>query len=468
LINDTPSLLEHTDFTSSSNPVGDQWRVDQNGIVWGNSLHPDFTLPLSSDATAFADNGQGNLAGMLYDVRRSTALIDQTNPDAYFRSVKSMSGVSATQLDQTIDMGSVMSYPPPGGWSTYPGAELPAEGLWFLQYKAFTDGGWAESFTNYVRFGLDLTPPTAPSGLAASPTTDTALAPVTGGSRIHVTWLTGSYDELSGVAYYQVLLDGANIVPDGGDSSGRVVDIAGRAEPAVTIENLTVGKHTIGVEAVDRAGNVSKPATVVAYSDPDAPTISITSPSGSLIGVKPTISATAADQGGVASVVFRLDGDVIGSDAAAPYSITPDLSPYLAGPHVLTATVTDRYGRQVTATKNVSLDKTALTISSVTSSCSKRKLTIKFNVSRAANVKVSLGVVGASKTLASSSAAKFTYTYTYPKTSSRYPSPLSFTENYTISATDALGNAITSKGKITIKIAHIVRVSGSKVKIVYY
>ena len=67
-----------------------------------------------------------------------------------------------------------------------------------------------------VKFGIDLTPPAAVQGLMASPTTDTALAgSVTAGTRTHVTWLSQDYDTLSGVAYYQVLLDGTNVIPDG-------------------------------------------------------------------------------------------------------------------------------------------------------------------------------------------------------------------------------------------------------------
>lgn len=471
MIDGGPRLMEHaSDYVSVSNPVTDRWRVDSNGLAWGNSLYPDFSLKLSPDATGFADNNEGDVVGMLYDVVRSPRLINQQDPESYFRSVRSLADKDSTHLDQTLDMASLMSYPPVGGWPTpTPGTEQPVEGVWALQYKAYTDGGWAESYTNYVPFGIDLTPPSAPLGLAASPTTGTAMSgATTAGTRMHFTWLTSDYDLLSGVAYYQVLLDGLKIVPDGADDQGRVIDIPDRIDPAVTLENLTAGRHTFSVEAVDRAGNVGEATSVVVYSDPDTPTISITSPSGSAIGVNPSIAATASDAGGVASVVFRLNGTVILTKTSAPYSGQVDLSAFASGDQTLTATVTDRLGRQVTTAKVVTLDRTALQISSVSASCSKRKLTLKFNVNRAATVTASLKIARTSKTLSSSGSGHYTFTYTYPKKNSRYPSPLSFKETYTLSALDSLGNSTSKSNKITIKIARLVKVGASGVKIVYY
>ena len=472
LTNGAPWFDGPKDFTSVTNPLGDKWRVDSNDVAWGNSLHPDFTLQAGSEVASFSAEGEGNSAGMLYDVRRLPELIDATKPAAYFRSVRPMSNLYATHLDGTIDMASVVTYGTSETVSPVPlAAEQPVEGVWYLHYKAFTDLGWAESATNYVRFGIDLTPPTAPTGLKASPTTDTALAGrTTAGTRMHFTWLTGDYDLLSGVAYYQVLLDGVKVIPsEGGDDQGRVVDIPGRAEPAVTIENLGAGQHTFAVQAVDRAGNVGSATSTVVYSDPDTPTITITSPTGSVVGVRPTVSATAADQGGVVSVIFKLDGTTLAMETAAPYSTTVDLSGFSAGvAHDLTATVTDRLGRTVTAHKTITIDKTALTISSIKVTSAKRKVTIAFNVNRASTTKLSLSVAGQSKTVTFTGPARYTYSYTYPKTSSRYPSPLSFNETYAISASDSLGNSASASGKVKVLIARIVRVSSSKVQIVYY
>ncbi|MDR3687683.1 MAG: Ig-like domain-containing protein [Coriobacteriia bacterium] len=334
--------------------------------IWTNNVHPSFALATGSEiATLEADSG-GTAAGMLYDLRRVLEPIDASTPDAYYRSWRPGAGDWATHMDATVDLGSVMAYPPPGGWpAPEPGVEQPVEGIWYLQYKGFLDNGWAESATNYVKFGVDVTPPSTVDSLAASPTTDTAMAgSVTAGTRVHITWLTKDYDALSGVAYYQVLLDGVPAIPEGsGDPQGRVFDIPGRAEPAVTIENLTPGQHLIEVYAVDRAGNVGKSVSTTVFSDPDVPQIAFVRPSGDQLGVNASLEASASDIGGVKSVVFQLDGTTVLTKTSAPYSGTADLSAFGPGTHTLTATVTDMYGRQTSVSKQVTLDKTPLTIS---------------------------------------------------------------------------------------------------------
>jgi hypothetical protein len=62
--------------------------------------------------------------------------------------------------------------------------------------------------------------------------------------------------------------------------------------------------------------------------------------------------------------VFTLDGTTVGTFTSAPYSGSVDLSGFASGSHTLSATVTDRYGRQATASKTVTLDRTALVLSS--------------------------------------------------------------------------------------------------------
>jgi hypothetical protein len=174
---------------------------------------------------------------------------------------------------------------------------------------------------------------------------------------------TDTYDGLSGVAYYRVFLDGAPVVPDEADAQGRVWEIKGLGLGGVTIENMPIGRHTLSVSAVDRAGNEGPTASTVFVCDPDVPTISITSPTGGTIGVHPLITVAAADLGGIQSVVYRLDGTAIGTALSAPYSLTPDLSGFASRPYTLTATVTDTYGRVRVATAYVTLDKTALNLS---------------------------------------------------------------------------------------------------------
>jgi hypothetical protein len=79
-------------------------------------------------------------------------------------------------------------------------------------------------------------------------------------------------------------------------------------------------------------------------SDTVAPTVSLTAPAGgaSVSGTSVTVSATAADNVGVAGVQFRLDGVNLGAeDTTAPYSISWNTTLTGNGSHNLTAVARD-------------------------------------------------------------------------------------------------------------------------------
>jgi hypothetical protein len=419
---------------------------------------------------------------MIYDLRRAPELIDAGKPDAYFRSWRPQTGTWSTHMDTTLDLTSVMAYPPPGGWpAPEPGAEQAIEGTWYLQYKGFLNNGWAESATNVVKFGIDLTPPSTVDSLTASPTTDTAMAGhVSAGTRTHITWLGKDYDALSGVAYYQVMLDGAKAIPlDTGDTQGRVFDIPGRAEPGVTIENLTPGKHVIEVYAVDRAGNAGNSVSTTVFSDPDVPQIAIVRPSNGLIGLHPLLEASATDVGGIQSVVFRFDGTVVLTKTSAPYSGTADLSAFGAGTHTLTATVTDMFGRTVTATQTVTLDPTALSITKFARNYAlfypiKRdkyydNLTLSFYTNKVCSAKIAItnssGTLVRTLSVTGNTGTKNTAVWDGKWSSDNKAHTGTFYLQLT--ATDAAGNvATTGRLSTVIRNYQVVRISKRKVKIV--
>jgi hypothetical protein len=63
-----------------------------------------------------------------------------------------------------------------------------------------------------------------------------------------------------------------------------------------------------------------------------------------------TVTATAADDIGVAGVQFLLDGVPLGEeDTAAPYELTWDTAPIANGDHTLTAVARDAAGHATTA-----------------------------------------------------------------------------------------------------------------------
>ena len=76
-----------------------------------------------------------------------------------------------------------------------------------------------------------------------------------------------------------------------------------------------------------------------------APSVSLTAPSeGATVSGDVAVSATASDDIGLDHVEFLLDGNLLGSDAAAPYAMTWNSSNASDGPHVLQAKALDLAG----------------------------------------------------------------------------------------------------------------------------
>ena len=76
----------------------------------------------------------------------------------------------------------------------------------------------------------------------------------------------------------------------------------------------------------------------------------------SLVSHTTTLTAIASDsQSGVASVQFRIDGRIIATDAAAPYSASWNTTSVADGPHTLTVIAKDRAGKTATTTGTVTV-----------------------------------------------------------------------------------------------------------------
>jgi hypothetical protein len=84
--------------------------------------------------------------------------------------------------------------------------------------------------------------------------------------------------------------------------------------------------------------------------DNTPPTVGITSPtSGATVGGTTNVSANAADNRGVATVRFFVDGALLAEDGTAPYSVPWNTVATADGSHTLTATARDAAGNQATS-----------------------------------------------------------------------------------------------------------------------
>jgi len=485
IVTDDAGLNATTTATTKTNPNEPTsselfWRQG-----WGNSLNPEFEVtPAGSDPIEF-----GFTTGLIYSVNRTMdSVIDPSKPSSYTVSPFE----TGTFFNQTVDlMGVFVESEPVGGWpvSTIGGEAEEYEGIWYFNFLPFTTKGYVPQNTLSVPFGIDVTDPRAVANLKASPGVD-AIAdadPWTAASRAHVTWLGDRYDDLSGVAYYKVLVDGEPVTP-AESSQGRIYEVIGRTPSAVTLENMPAGKHKISIIAVDRATNEGPAASTYFYSDPDAPKIQLIAPTATIIQVKPSLVASASDLGGVKNVTFRLDGVSVGTVTTpgadkVSYSHTPDLSSFAAGTHVLSATVTDMLGRTSVVSKNVTLDKTPVRVTNFTRTPAifypvKRdgyydNSTIKYTLNKTATVTLKIRDSGGTvrKTFtATKNAGNNSFTWDGKWSSDgkvHIGSSGSSTYYYQITAVDSAGYSMTtSKISTTMRNYELVKTGPNTVKVV--
>jgi chitodextrinase len=147
-----------------------------------------------------------------------------------------------------------------------------------------------------------------------------------------------------GVAGVQFLLDGANLGAE---------DTTAPYTLRWTTTTASNGVHTITARARDAAGNQTTSAAVSATvsNDTTAPTISVSTPAaGSTVSGTISLSATAADNVGVAGVQFLVDGANLGTEVTvAPYTQSWNTGTAGNGPHSITARARDAAGNQTTS-----------------------------------------------------------------------------------------------------------------------
>ena len=120
----------------------------------------------------------------------------------------------------------------------------------------------------------------------------------------------------------QFKLDGASL---GAEDTAAPYSVSWNTTPAAN------GSHTLTAVARDAAGNTTTSAavTVTVNNDTTAPTVvDHRAGDGATVRGTVTVSATAADNVGVAGVQFLLDGANLGAeDTAAPYSVDLEHAP---------------------------------------------------------------------------------------------------------------------------------------------
>lgn len=191
----------------------------------------------------------------------------------------------------------------------------------------------------------------APAPDTAAPTSS-ITNPLPGASLSGTVAVSASASDNIGVARVDFLVDGAVR----GSSSAAPYSFAWDTS------TVAAGAHTLRAIAYDAAGNsgpsADVPVTVQAppASDTTAPAVAIVSPAnGSLVARNKAlaISASATDSAGVARVDFYVNGALIGSDTAAPYSVSWKVPGKPGVSYVLKSVAYDQAGNSASASVSV-------------------------------------------------------------------------------------------------------------------
>ena len=161
--------------------------------------------------------------------------------------------------------------------------------------------------------------------------------------------MTATASDDVGVTSVQFLVDGAAL----GEA-----DTTAPYEVAWPTDGATNGAHTLTAVARDAAGHeTTSTISVAVLNDTAAPTVTITSPTnGTTLGGTVTVTASAADDVGVTSVQFLVDGAALGDpDTTAPYEVAWPTGGLPNGAHTLAAVARDAAGHESTSTISVAV-----------------------------------------------------------------------------------------------------------------
>jgi hypothetical protein len=170
-------------------------------------------------------------------------------------------------------------------------------------------------------------------------------SPASGATVSGTITLTANASDSVGVASVQFDVDGSNL---------GAADTSTPYSASLNTTSLSNGKHTLTAVATDTSNNKTTSTAVsitVNNGNNTPPTVSITSPaSGATVSGTITLTASASDSVGVASVLFEVDGSGLGAaETTAPYSTALNTTTLSNGKHSLAAVATDTLNNKATS-----------------------------------------------------------------------------------------------------------------------
>jgi hypothetical protein len=214
-------------------------------------------------------------------------------------------------------------------------------------------------------------------------------APANGATVTGTVSVTANASDDVSVAGVQFLLDGVNL---GAEDTSSPYSVSWNTATA------TPGAHTLTARARDAAGNTTTSTPVsVTVSDTSAPTVSILAPAnGATVSGVIAVTASAADNAGIAGVQFLLNGANLGAeDTTSPFSVNWSTTTVSNGSHTLTAVARDTSGNTTTsAAVVVTVQNSDTTPPTVSMTAPAGGATVSGTVTLSATASDNIGVVG--------------------------------------------------------------------------
>jgi len=196
-----------------------------------------------------------------------------------------------------------------------------------------------------------------------------ALAPLAALAAPTVAWKTPSsgatmYGAYANSSQCEVTASGANRVKFYVDSQEVATDSSSPYQCAFDTRKFKTGTHTLKATAIASDGTTASATRSVTFGTSStststtsnaAPSVSLTSPAnGQTVSGTIAYAANAADDKGVARVLFYADSTLLATDTSAPYGGSLNTTTLANGTHTLRAVAYDASG--LTATSQISIN----------------------------------------------------------------------------------------------------------------
>jgi len=219
-----------------------------------------------------------------------------------------------------------------------------------------SNGNYVVFTINAAAFTLTVTPTTASDGTLRAPVNAIQIVSQGGSGSPTAPTITAHPTNQTVTAgqsaKFSVAASGTNPLNYQWQKNGAPISGATGATYVIPSTAPLDNGATFCAHVSNSAGNAtSQTATLIVNSDTTPPSVSITSPtSGATISGTSMVTASASDDGAVASVQLQVDGANVGlADTTSPYSFSLDSTALSNGSHILTAVATDASGYQTTS-----------------------------------------------------------------------------------------------------------------------